>query len=62
MSDQRTDVYLLSFVNSANAADDDFVTPFKCDHLSDTVRGARVVDISEKQNKSEKKKQKTYFL
>lgn len=37
---------LLSFVNSANAADDDFVTPFECDHLSNAVRSTRVVDIS----------------
>lgn len=37
---------LLSFFNSANAADDDFVTPLKCYHLSNTVRGTRMIDIS----------------
>lgn len=48
-SKQRKDIHLLSFFNSANAADDDFVTPFKCDHLSNTVWATRVVDISGKQ-------------
>lgn len=40
---------LLSFFNSANADDDDFVTPLKCYHLSNTVRGTRMIDISEKE-------------
>lgn len=43
--------HLLSFFNSANAADDDFVTSFKCHHFSNTVWGTRVVDISVEERK-----------
>lgn len=43
--------HLLSFINPLDRADDDFVTPFKRDHLGNTVWGARVVDVSGKQCK-----------
>lgn len=46
---KEKDTHLLSFFNSANAADDDFITPFKCHHLSNTVRDTRVVDVSGKE-------------
>lgn len=43
--------HLFSFFNSADAADDNFVTSFKCDHLSNTIRGTGMIDISKEQNK-----------
>lgn len=46
------DTHLLSFFHPADAADNDFVTSLKCDHLSSTVRGTGVIDISEEANKT----------
>ena len=50
---QEEYTHLFSLFHSANAADDDFVTSFKCDHLSDTIRGTRMIDISAEQNKND---------
>lgn len=41
------DAHLLSFSDPTDAADDDFVTSLKRDHLSDAVGGTRVVDVPE---------------